>query len=131
MCGIGGKTIEEAKASLSYEETVSWRLYRSVRGPLNIMQRIDRGAALMAVRMGGGKMKDFMPWSGEIVEEAQPMRIDADTIEKHPELMKEYGIIQRSTSRKVAMLPKKVVDYKKDGDQKMSKEDRINRLKGK
>lgn len=88
----------------------------------------------MAVRMSGGKMRDFMPWSKDIdEEEKKPFTINEETIQNHPELMAEYGIVQRNKSRKVAMIPQKVVDYGKieRKTSKLSKSDRIERLKGK
>lgn len=48
MHGIGGRTIAEAQASISYPEFLTWAAYRRKRGSLNVGLRVDRSAALLA-----------------------------------------------------------------------------------
>ena len=64
--GIGGGTIAEAKATLSYAEVLAWIAYRDKHGSLNLARRVELSAALIALqvnRSGGGKAElyDFMP----------------------------------------------------------------------
>lgn len=66
MCGVGGRTIAEAKERLSYAEAMQWHAYRKKRGRLNIGLRLEEGAALVASsvnRSVGGKatVDDFAP----------------------------------------------------------------------
>lgn len=65
--GIGGRTIREAKDSMTHEEMLSWKAYMRKRGSLNIGRRLESGFALLAMvvnRTGGGKAKmdSFMPY---------------------------------------------------------------------
>ncbi|MFV3286949.1 hypothetical protein ACNFCI_23310 [Pseudomonas sp. NY15356] len=64
--GIGGNTIAEAKATLSYAEVLAWVAYRDKHGSLNLARRQELSAAIVAMqvnRSGGGKaeLHDFMP----------------------------------------------------------------------
>lgn len=64
--GIGGNSIAEAKATLSYAEVLAWVAYRDKHGSLNFVRRQELAAALIALqvnRSGGGKAElyDFMP----------------------------------------------------------------------
>ncbi|MFT0866048.1 hypothetical protein [Pseudomonas sp. CAM1A] len=64
--GIGGNTIAEAKATLSYAEVLAWVAYRDKHGSLNLASRQELSAAIVAMqvnRTGGGKadLQDFMP----------------------------------------------------------------------
>ncbi|MDD0985809.1 phage tail assembly protein T [Pseudomonas shahriarae] len=73
--GIGGRSVAEAKASLSYTEVLSWMAYVEQNGPLNLGLKIERGIALLATILNnvhGGKANfdDFMPKRGEPEEEA-------------------------------------------------------------
>lgn len=74
MCGIGGRTIEEAQSRLSYPEFLQWVAYRRKRGSLHLGMRVERGAALLATlyvnthkKKGaeGSKIYDFMPHEDE------------------------------------------------------------------
>ncbi|MCU1780864.1 hypothetical protein NTD89_28055 [Pseudomonas sp. 14P_5.3_Bac1] len=74
--GIGGRTIAEAKASLTYNEALSWMAYVEQNGTLNWGTRIERGIALLATILNnvhGGKANfdDFLPKRGDEVEEVQ------------------------------------------------------------
>jgi len=48
LCGIGGKTIEEAQKNISYEEFIRWVVYRKKRGSLHFGMRIEKSSALLA-----------------------------------------------------------------------------------
>lgn len=68
MCGIGGRTIEEAKQAMSYKEYLSWCRYRSKRGSLNVGMRVEHGSALLGALYANSKSKhggltvyDFAP----------------------------------------------------------------------
>lgn len=74
MCGIGGRTIEEAKANISYPEFLSWVAYRQKRGSLHTGMRVERGSALLAALYTNAhkkkdaepvKIYDFMPHESE------------------------------------------------------------------
>jgi len=64
--GVGGTTIAEAKATLSYAEVLAWVAYRDKHGSLNLAKRIELATGLIALqvnRSSGGKadLFDFMP----------------------------------------------------------------------
>ncbi|MHA6196825.1 phage tail assembly protein T [Pseudomonas wadenswilerensis] len=64
--GIGGTSIAEAKATLSYAEVLAWVAYRDRHGSLSVVRRAELAAALVAQqvnRSAGGKAElyDFMP----------------------------------------------------------------------
>ncbi|MNE63112.1 hypothetical protein D3C76_103640 [compost metagenome] len=66
LSGIGGTTIAEAKATLSYAEVLAWVAYRDKYGSLNLGRRIELTGALIALQVNrgsGGKadLYDFMP----------------------------------------------------------------------
>lgn len=72
MCGVGGRTIAEAKQNMSYDEFVAWCKYRSLQGGLNIGLRVDRAVSrALAVYFNamskGKKLKphDFSPYDQE------------------------------------------------------------------
>lgn len=46
-CGIGGRTVAEAKESLSYQEAHDWMIYRAETGSLNVLLRIENLLAHM------------------------------------------------------------------------------------
>ncbi|AOY88655.1 hypothetical protein BKP64_10995 [Marinobacter salinus] len=48
MCGIGGKTIAEARRNISYVEFFHWVEYRRKRGTLNLGMRTERAGGLVA-----------------------------------------------------------------------------------
>lgn len=48
LCGIGGRTIEEAQRRMSVEEVRRWAMYRMRRGSLHVGMRIEHAAALIA-----------------------------------------------------------------------------------
>jgi len=64
--GIGGTSIAQAKASLSYVEVLAWIAYRDKHGSLNPMRRQELSAALIALQVhrsagGTAELIDFMP----------------------------------------------------------------------
>ena len=73
MCGIGGRTIAEAKSRLSYREFLSWCKFRDKRGSLHVGMRVERGSALLAAIYTNShskekyKLYDFMPHEEEPV----------------------------------------------------------------
>lgn len=48
LAGIGGRTITEAKANISYVEFLAWMAYRDKHGPLDCARRIEHAAAVVA-----------------------------------------------------------------------------------
>jgi len=48
LCGVGGRTIAEAKERLSYAEFIQWIEYRNKRGTLNLGFRFEQRTALLA-----------------------------------------------------------------------------------
>jgi hypothetical protein len=63
---VGGNTIAEAKATLSYAEVLAWVAYRDKHGSLNVARRAELTGALIALQINrgaGGKSElyDFMP----------------------------------------------------------------------
>ena len=68
LAGVGGRTIAEAKQSLSYREVQQWMAYTRKRGTVAPQRRMEWPVALIAMqlnRLGGGKaeMADFMPYA--------------------------------------------------------------------
>lgn len=68
MCGIGGRTIEEAQRRLSYTEFLSWVAFRRLRGSLHTGMRIEYNAGVLASmyanahsKNGGHRLYDFTP----------------------------------------------------------------------
>lgn len=112
MLGIGGKTIEEAKENLSADEFFSWVAYRNKRGPLSISQRIDRIGALLAVVHGGGKMKDYMPWSKDDPVPQKPFEFTEEAMKKIDSGFKV------DHSRNVEIRNRKVLNLEKEKSQK-------------
>jgi hypothetical protein len=65
LAGVGGRTIEEAKARLSYDEYLRWLQYARKRGGFNLGMRIEEAAAIVAQQVNNGaggkaKMVDFL-----------------------------------------------------------------------
>lgn len=68
LCGIGGRTIAEAKQRLSYVEFQRWVRFRQLRGSLHTGMRIERSAAMLAAmyanahsKRGGYTVYDYAP----------------------------------------------------------------------
>lgn len=64
--GVGGCTIAEAKANISYAEVLAWSAYRDKYGTLNVGRRMEVSTAIIALQVNrgnGGKaeLTDFMP----------------------------------------------------------------------
>lgn len=74
LAGIGGRTIAEAKANLSYQEYLAWCKYRELYGPLHVAARVDHAAATVAHTVSstvprrpgvtGPRFDDFLPKYG-------------------------------------------------------------------
>jgi len=47
LCGVGGKTIDEAQNNISYEEFLRWVKYRNKRGSLNVGLRNEHDFAMI------------------------------------------------------------------------------------
>lgn len=72
LCGVGGRTIEEAKKNLSYAEVRKWLAYRKKRGGLNFALRMERQLSVFymlyanrCTKTGGFKIFDFTPFEEE------------------------------------------------------------------
>lgn len=68
MHGIGGRTIAEAKSTLSFVEFQTWCAYIRKRGSLNLGSRVEFTGGLLASmyansisKRGNYKPRDFMP----------------------------------------------------------------------
>lgn len=74
--GVGGCTIAEAKANISYAEVLAWSEYRDKHGTLNLGRRMEVSTAIIALQVNrgaGGKAEfaDFMPHA-----ERQPIDLE-------------------------------------------------------
>lgn len=74
--GVGGCTIAEAKATISYAEVLAWSAYRDKYGTLNLGRRMELSTAIIALQVNrgnGGKAElvDFMPHT-----ETQPLELE-------------------------------------------------------
>lgn len=65
---------------MTYQELQTWIAYRESMGPFDIRLRNDRALAVLATRLAGGKMVDYMPWPKppDIVQKEKGMP-EADT----------------------------------------------------
>ena len=63
LCGIGGKTVAEAKANLSNKEAQEWILFAQQRGGLSHTDRLLATIATQINRLTGGEadIGDFLP----------------------------------------------------------------------
>lgn len=66
MHGVGGRTIAEAKARLTYAEALRWFEFIRLRGSLHLGRRIECAAALVALQVnrsagGSASYQDFTP----------------------------------------------------------------------
>ncbi|MDS9879446.1 hypothetical protein RMI40_31910 [Pseudomonas protegens] len=82
--GIGGRSIAEAKANLSYKEALSWMAYAEQNGTLNLGRKIEHGFAMLAtminnVHGGKAKFEDFLPYRGP---DTEPVEASAQDIFK-------------------------------------------------
>lgn len=74
MCGIGGRTIAEAKLNISYPEFLQWIQYRNMRGSLHFGMRIEQSIAMIASMYANAHSKkgvtfshrDFMPHADDV-----------------------------------------------------------------
>lgn len=68
LAGVGGRTIAEAKARISYDEALRWFDYLQRNGTVSLGARIEKGFAMLATVInnahgGKAKMRDFMLFS--------------------------------------------------------------------
>ncbi len=70
LAGIGGRTIVQAKAAISWPEFHQWMAYRQKHGPLHLQQRVTDAAALCATTVANSvprktpaKLEDFVLYS--------------------------------------------------------------------
>ena len=61
LAGIGGRTIAEAKASLTLTEANTWLAYRRRRGSLNLGLRTEEGFARVLSAIHSLFTKDHVP----------------------------------------------------------------------
>lgn len=66
LSGVGGRTIEEAKANMSFREAMAWVKYRDRYGSFNASYRLELAGAIVARQVhiaAGGKqdLRTFMP----------------------------------------------------------------------
>lgn len=71
LAGVGGRTVAQARANLSWPEVQAWMRYREKHGPLWHGARLEQGFALVAHTVASGiprnkgtkgpKFKDFLP----------------------------------------------------------------------
>lgn len=57
---------------MSYEEYVRWRLYANKYGIMSHSRSIERAAALIALKLAGGRFEDYLPQRGEI-QQTEPI----------------------------------------------------------
>lgn len=76
LAGLGGRTIEQAKAAISWPEFHQWMAYRQKHGPLHLQQRMVDAAALLALtvansvpRKSAAKFDDFVLYQVQAQEE--------------------------------------------------------------
>jgi len=77
LCGVGGRTVAEAQANISYEEYLDWCKFRAKYGSLHFGMRVDRAAArgiayyLSANSKKSFQMADFSPYDKALVDEKE------------------------------------------------------------
>jgi hypothetical protein len=61
LCGLGGRTIEEAQRNISYEEFTSWLAYRNRRGSLHVGMRVENSMAVIALMIANRYRSENTP----------------------------------------------------------------------
>jgi hypothetical protein len=63
LAGIGGKTVEEAKRNMSYQEFTAWNEYAKQKGGLQHNDRLLATVCTQINRLTGGEANpsDFLP----------------------------------------------------------------------
>jgi hypothetical protein len=63
LAGIGGKTVEEAKRNMSYQEFTAWNEYAKQKGGLQHNDRLLATVCTQINRLTGGEadLSDFLP----------------------------------------------------------------------
>lgn len=74
MLAIGGMTVSELDARMSYAERQDWLRYVKENGPLNPLLRMEAaiGRAVLPFLKKGTRLQDLMPWPKEIDVEGTP-----------------------------------------------------------
>lgn len=82
MCGVGGKTIAEAKANLSYHEAQQWFAYAKRRGGLLHADRLLATIATQINRLSGGdaEIGNFLPELNRVANENDASMADVMNI---------------------------------------------------
>ncbi len=67
---LGGRSIEEWKEVMSFDEYMRWKEYRKLRGPMNPMLRNDYAFAMLCVFIKGlfgkkAELEDYLLWKPE------------------------------------------------------------------
>ena len=64
LCGIGGSTVAQAKANLSYRDAVDWFVFARQRGGLSHSERLLATITTQVNRLTGGDadISDFLPY---------------------------------------------------------------------
>lgn len=88
LAGIGGRTVAEAKWSISWPEFQAWMQYRAKHGPLHTQPHIEHAAALVAYMISstvprakgkkGPEFSDFLPKRAARAEAANEAPIDLE-----------------------------------------------------
>lgn len=71
---IGGRTIAEAKQNITLYELHTWKQYRA-KGLLITAHTHEYAAALVACKLAGGKITDYLPQRNTPAAPAEPATI--------------------------------------------------------
>ncbi|WP_225318916.1 hypothetical protein [Cellvibrio sp. KY-GH-1] len=87
LCGIGGRTIAEAKENMDVDEFAQWVAYRALRGSLNPGRRMEQSAAVVALQINNGnggkaRLVDFLPHEKQAVEVDDDEELTTDLLMK-------------------------------------------------
>ncbi|MDT4868651.1 hypothetical protein FQZ97_1036300 [compost metagenome] len=74
LAGVGGRTVAEAKAVMSYAEAQQWAAYIREHGSVNPLRRMEQWVAKLCyvtAKVQGAKVQfeDFLPGKPEEVQE--------------------------------------------------------------
>lgn len=88
LCGVGGKTVAEAKASMTWSEYLAWCQFRAKYGPLHVGMRVDRAVARAIANYFSANSKrrysvlDFSPFD-KAIEDSKPVEQKIDEALSH------------------------------------------------
>lgn len=81
-CGIGGRTVAEAKCRMSYAEFLNWCEYRNRQGSLHLGMRIDRAVSRAMAMYYNSHSRDKKVKSGDFSPyDAQKNTVDINNPE--------------------------------------------------